>query len=75
VRVYLDVSCLGRPFDDQSQARIRLEAEAVTWILERCDCGEWSQVSSQMAQLEIGANRDTHRRDRVRLLCRKKGRC
>ena len=33
MRVYLDVCCLKRPFDDQSQARVRLEAEAVLTIL------------------------------------------
>jgi len=34
--VYLDVCCLNRPFDDQSQDRIHLESEAVLLILERC---------------------------------------
>ena len=28
MRVYLDNCCFNRPFDDQSQARVRLEAEA-----------------------------------------------
>ncbi len=28
-RIYLDVCCLNRPFDRQSQARIRLETEAM----------------------------------------------
>ena len=27
--IYLDVCCLNRPFDDQTQERIRLESEAV----------------------------------------------
>jgi predicted nucleic acid-binding protein len=31
--IYLDVCCLNRPFDDQTQERIRLEAEAVLLIL------------------------------------------
>lgn len=33
MRVYLDLCCLKRPFDDQAQARIRLESEAVLAIL------------------------------------------
>jgi hypothetical protein len=45
VKIYLDVSCLNRPFDDQSQVRVRLEAEAITMILEECEQGEWQQVS------------------------------
>jgi predicted nucleic acid-binding protein len=34
-KIYLDVCCLNRPFDDQSQARVRLEAQAVLAILDR----------------------------------------
>ncbi|MGQ0592841.1 MAG: PIN domain-containing protein, partial [Gammaproteobacteria bacterium] len=26
-RIYLDACCLNRPFDDQQQDRVRLEAE------------------------------------------------
>ena len=32
-RIYLDACCLNRPLDDQTQARIRLEAEAVLIVL------------------------------------------
>src|SRR6266849_8357146 len=68
MKVYLDVSCLNRPFDDQSQARIRLESEAVLLILERIDTGAWSQVSSEITLLEIDAIRDGDRRSRVQML-------
>jgi hypothetical protein len=34
MRLYLDCCCFNRPFDDLSQIRVRLEAEAVEWILE-----------------------------------------
>lgn len=33
MRVYLDVCCLKRPFDDQTQPRIHLESEAVLALL------------------------------------------
>ena len=36
MKVYLDVCCLCRPFDDQSQFRIRIETEAVEEILGLC---------------------------------------
>lgn len=39
--IYLDVCCLNRPFDDQTQERIRLEAEAVRLILANCQTGEY----------------------------------
>jgi hypothetical protein len=52
VKIYLDVSCLNRPFDDQGQVRIRLETEAVTIILE-------VQVANPLEWLkEIGHEND-----------------
>jgi predicted nucleic acid-binding protein len=68
VKIYLNVSCLNRPFDDQEQARIRLEAAAVGMILELIDEGRWTHVSSQIAVIEIAANPDPERRARVQLL-------
>ncbi len=65
MRIYLDVSCLNRPFDDQRQPRIRLEAEAVAIIFERVDAGILDHVSSQMAEIEIAAIADEERRRRV----------
>ncbi len=67
-KIYLDVSCLNRPFDDQAQARIRLEAAAVLLILERMDRGDWMHVSSEMALIEIKAIRDEDRRAKVQML-------
>jgi predicted nucleic acid-binding protein len=68
VKIYLNVSCLNRPFDDQEQTRIRLEAAAVGMILEKVDEGRWIHVSSEIAQIEIGAISDPERRSRVHLL-------
>ena len=68
MKIYLNVSCLNRPFDDQEQARIRLEAAAVGMILERVDEGQWVHVSSEMAQIESEANPDPSRRARAKLL-------
>jgi predicted nucleic acid-binding protein len=68
VRIYLDVSCLNRLFDDQSQPRIRLESAAVSVILENVDSGIWEHVTSRMAVLEISAIPDPVRRGRVMLL-------
>lgn len=65
MRVYFDVSCLNRPFDDQRQARIRLESEAMTLVFDEIDAGRWMQVSSQMAVIEVRAIRDETRRRRV----------
>ena len=66
--IYLDVSCLNRPFDDQRQERIRLESEAVIVILNRVEEEELEQVSSEIAVHEIEAIADNDRRERVALL-------
>jgi hypothetical protein len=68
MKLYLDVSCLNRPFDDQTQTRIRLESEAISLIFERIDAGHWEQVSSQIAEIEIAAMSDAERRRRVTAL-------
>lgn len=68
MRIYFDVSCLNRPFDDQTQARIHLESETITLILQRIDDAEWEHVSSQMADMETDAISDDERRKRVKLL-------
>jgi predicted nucleic acid-binding protein len=68
MKIYMDVSCLNRPFDDQDQVRVRLEAAAVGEIFERFDAGDWQHVSSDMATVEVDANPDGERRKRVRLL-------
>jgi len=63
--VYFDVSCLNRPYDDQSQARVRMESEAVLFLMERCLTGGWKQVSSTVALAEISMIMDGQRRERV----------
>ena len=64
-RIYLDVCCLNRPFDDQRQDRIRLETEAVLLILERCEAGEWQWISSVVMEEEVNNTPNRERRHRV----------
>lgn len=64
-RVYLDVCCLNRPFDDQQQDRVHLEAEAVLLILKRCESQEWQWVSSAVVRYEVDNIPNTERRHRV----------
>ena len=64
-RVYLDVCCLNRPFDDQQQDRVHLEAEAVLLILKRCESEEWQWVSSAVVRYEVDNIPSTERRNRV----------
>ena len=66
--IYLDVYCLNRPFDDQTQARIRLEAEAILIILAQCEEGRWEWIGNEVLGLEINQTPDPERRRRVQLL-------
>ena len=68
VRIYLDACCLNRPFDDQTQARIRLEAEAVLMILTGCESGDWEWIGSAVLDWEIAQMPDLERLRRVRSL-------
>jgi predicted nucleic acid-binding protein len=69
-RVYLDVCCLNRPFDDQRQDRIRLEAEAVLLVLGRCEAGVWQWVSSAVVEEAVNHTPSADRRQRVTSMLR-----
>ncbi len=68
MKVYLDVCCLNRPFDEQEQERIRLEAEAVLLILTRLKAGQWQWLSSEVIEDEIAQTPDPKRRKRLQYL-------
>jgi len=66
--IYLDVCCLNRPFDDQTQPRIRLESEAIILILGRLALGEWSWIGSEAILQEVDRTPDPERRHQVSTL-------
>ena len=61
--LFLDCCCFNRPFDDLSQIRVRLEAEAVEWILEEARGGRFTLVTSDYLLLELLRNPDHVKRD------------
>lgn len=63
--VYLDVCCLNRPYDDQSQDRVRLEAEAILLIMRRVDSGEWQLTTSEAVRFEVGRIADSERKTSI----------
>ena len=67
-KIYLDTCCLNRPFDDQTQTRIRLEAEAVLAIFSQIEIGEWDWVGSDVLKDEVEQTPDTQKLSRVSLL-------
>ena len=65
-KVYLDNCVLNRPFDDQSQERIRLETEAIILLLARLERKEWTWLGSQALELEIDQTPDAEQQARLR---------
>jgi hypothetical protein len=63
MRVYLDNCCFNRPFDDQSQARIRLEAEAKLEVQQRIKDRRIELAWSYMLDHENQVNPFKERRD------------
>jgi predicted nucleic acid-binding protein len=66
MKIYMDVCCLSRPFDNLSQPRIRLEAIAVTDILDRCRSDQWALAASEVLDFELSAIQDSEKMMRVR---------
>ena len=62
MRVYLDSCCLNRPFDDQSQLRVRLEVEAKLDVQQRVLSGELDLAWSYMLDYENVMNPFVERR-------------
>jgi len=52
-RIYLDACCLNRPFDNQTQERIRLESEAVLLILNRLQQCQAEWIGSGVLEFEL----------------------
>jgi hypothetical protein len=64
----MDVCCFNRPFDDLSQDRIYLEAEAILAIISHCEHGKWSLMSSSVLDFELSKSWDGSRLEKVRTL-------
>ncbi len=69
-RVYFDTCALNRPLDDQGQARIRIEAEAVEHLLRAVGEGTLVWISSDIILFEVRKCPDEERREMLEMLCR-----
>ena len=56
MRVYLDTSVYNRPFDDQTQAKVFLETQAVLIILQMVEDKQLELVSSPILEYENNRN-------------------
>ncbi len=65
-KIYLDVCCLNRTLDNLEQFRIRIEAEAVTEIIQNCEDGKWILMNSDIIEFEVSQHSDSFKQEQVK---------
>ena len=65
MKIYMDLCCYNRPFDDLSQDRVYFEAEAVLSIIKRCKNSGWILVSSAVIDIESTKQKDLDKLKKV----------
>jgi hypothetical protein len=66
--IHLDVCALCRPFDKQTQARIKAETEAVILLLEQVRLERYNLIVSPAHHLEINAISDAEKHSQLTML-------
>ena len=67
LRIYLDICCYNRPFDDQSQMKIRLETEAKLYIQANIRTKKYVMIWSYMHDFENDDNPYEEKKNAVAL--------
>ena len=67
-KIYLDSCCVSRPYDNQTQNRIKSETAAIMQIISRFWNGEWQSITSKVLQFEINQISDLTKRSFVKAL-------
>ena len=65
MKIYLDNCCFNRPFDDQTQLRIKVEAEAKLKIQEEIRAGKFQLVWSYILDYENNKNPFVERKSQI----------
>ncbi|OGL44050.1 MAG: hypothetical protein A2161_16125 [Candidatus Schekmanbacteria bacterium RBG_13_48_7] len=68
LKIYLDNCCLNRPFDNQTQERIRFETDSIMAILKQSELGNISLVGSEILEWEINRAPDPMRKIQIKFL-------
>ncbi|MCY3551580.1 MAG: PIN domain-containing protein [Candidatus Poribacteria bacterium] len=66
-KIYLDTCCLSRPFNDQTQTRIRRETEAIQTLLKSCFTEQCFWITSDVLILEVNNTPNQIQRDYMRI--------
>jgi len=67
VRIYLDICCFNRPFDQQTQTLVRLQTEAKLAVQRGVRDGQLELVWSAVLDLENVGNPDAERAEAIAL--------
>jgi hypothetical protein len=65
MKVYLDICCFNRPYDDQSHLRIKIESEAKLKIQEEIRSGVYKLVWSYILDYENSKNPFVERKEQI----------
>src|SRR5260370_4254118 len=68
MKVYRDMCCLKRPFDDESDARIQMETLAVEAVLQLCRDGHQDLIASDALRFENANNPNLQRQQFAEVL-------
>ena len=66
-KIYLDTCCLSRPFNDQTQDRIRRETEAIQILLKSCFTEQWLWITSDVLIFEVNNTPNQIQRDYMKI--------
>ncbi|MEO2036014.1 MAG: PIN domain-containing protein [Planctomycetaceae bacterium] len=65
MKLYLDLCCFNRPFDDQSQLLVRLQTEAKLAVQDSVRSGDHTLIWSAILDLENANNPDSERKTAI----------
>ena len=65
LRIYLDMCCYNRPYDDQTQMKIAMEAQAKLYIQDMIRAKKLELISSYILRYECGNNPFPMRKDAI----------
>ena len=65
MRIYLDMCCYNRPYDDQTQMKVAMEAQAKLHIQDLIKEKKLKLITSYMLRYECGNNPFSMRRDAI----------
>ena len=67
-RIYMDTCCFSRPYDDLSNAMIRMESEAIISIIDKCEQHDLMIYGSDVLLDEISRMTDKVKSEKIMMM-------